>query len=76
MLAGEQASRAAETGGDLVEDEQYVVPAAERVRVAEILGRIEPHPARTLHDRLQDERRDLPVVLREGALDLLGVGRV
>jgi len=58
-FAGEDRPRAPEPGRDLVGDEQDVVRAAELRDRGEVPVRRDDHPSRGLHERLDDERRDL-----------------
>jgi hypothetical protein len=59
VLAREQRSAPPEPGGDLVGDEQHVVFVADLSDAGQELRRVEVHPAGALHDRLEDDRRDL-----------------
>ena len=60
LLGREQRAGAAEPGGDLVADEQHVVPAGTRRPAArEALGIGQLHAGRALHERLDDDRGQL-----------------
>ena len=59
MVGGEQLAGAAEPGGDLVEDQQHVVPVAGLAKVDEIARIVKPHPARALDHRFDDHRGQL-----------------
>ena len=51
-LRGEQRPGTAKARGDLVEDQQGPVLTAQTCHAAQIVGMIEPHAARALHQRL------------------------
>ena len=64
MLGGKESAAAAETGGDLVKDQQHAVFVAEPPQPPQILGVVEAHAARALDDRLDDHRGQLVPVCR------------
>ena len=66
-LAGEQRAGAAEAGEDLVEDQQQLVAVGGRAQPAQHRGVVEPHAARALHQRLDDDAGDLVGVALEQA---------
>ena len=59
----EHPSGAAEAGGDLVGDQQDVVPRAHFPQPAQVFGVVEPHAAGSLHDRFDDHGGQLFVML-------------
>ena len=62
VFAGKQLTRAPETGGDFVENQQHAVFAAQSLRPLQIFGRVKIHSARPLHDRLHNQRGDFSAV--------------
>ena len=62
LLGREQRAGAAESGGDFVADEQDVVVAAGGTEGGECLGGRGLHTGRTLHERLDDDRRQFVTV--------------
>jgi hypothetical protein len=62
VLAREHLAGAPEAGRDLVGDQQHAVLVAQRARARQIVGRVEPHAARALYDRLEDQRGELVAV--------------
>ncbi len=56
--AANSVAGAAEAGRDLVQHERDLVLRAEVAEVLDAFGRVEAHPARTLHDRLDDHARE------------------
>ena len=66
-------ARAPESGRDLVGDQEHVVLVAERAHAPEISGRVEPHAARALHDRLEDHRGELVAMRAQQRRDLADV---
>ena len=73
VLAREHAPRAPEAGRDLVRDQQHVALVAELAHAPQIVGRVEPHAARALHDRLEDHRGQLAAVVAQQARELAPV---
>ena len=65
MLCGEKLARTPEAGGDLIEDQQDVVPVADVAQVGEVSRVMEPHAARALDDGLHDDRGEFVGVLRQ-----------
>ena len=59
MISGEQRPRAAEPGGDLVEDQQHVVGQRDLPQHMQVARVVKAHPASTLHDGLDDHRSQL-----------------
>ena len=59
MLTGKQFSTPAKARGNLVRDQQYTMGIAEASYGPQIFRVIKPHAASALHDRLQDNRRNL-----------------
>ena len=49
---------------------------AQAGHAAQIVGMIEPHAARALHQRLKDDRRDALALLREDAAGVIQAGRI
>ena len=74
-LQREHGAGAPEPGGDLVEDHQRAVLARQLGKDLHHVGGVEPHPAGTLEQRLQDDRGDLVRVRREKAAGLPLPGR-
>lgn len=74
VVGGEQRAGAAEAGGDLIEDQQHLVTAADVPQVVQIARVVKTHTARTLHDRLHDHRGQLAGVLRQLRLERRAVG--
>ena len=60
VLACEQRARAPEAGGDLIEHQQQPVLVAQPPQQRHALGGVKAHAARSLHDGLDDDRRQLP----------------
>ena len=52
-------ARAAEAGGDAVEDEQHAVLVAQPPHSLQVSRAVHAHAARPLHDRLEDHRSHL-----------------
>ena len=73
VLAGEQPPGAPEARGDLVGDQQHVVPTAELRDGAQVIRRVEPHAARALHDRLEDHGGDLVACASISSLEAVDV---
>ena len=76
MLGGEQRAGAAEAGGDLVEDQQHFVAAADVPQIGQVTRVMKPHTARALHDGLHDHRGEFVGVLGQLRLeggDVVGV---
>ena len=71
-LAREQRARAAEAGGDLIENQQRAVLAARRGRPREKSLGQRQHARRRLHARLENDRAHAPVRARERLLELVG----
>ena len=71
-LAREHRPGAAEAGEDLVEDEQHLVTVGEAPQPAQRVGIVEPHAAGALHQRLDDDPRDLVAMARDEPLELRG----
>ncbi len=65
VSGGEQRSRTAETGGDLVEDQQDAVLVARLAEHPQVAGGVEDHAARPLDHRLHDDRRQFTGVPRD-----------
>ena len=59
LLAGEHRPRAAEPGRDLVADQEARRGDRTLPHLAQVAGRMHPHPGRALDQRLDDHRRDL-----------------
>ena len=59
MLAGEHGARAPEARGDLVAHEQQAVLVAHLAQQREAARRVKAHATGALHDRLEDDRRQL-----------------
>ena len=76
MIGSEQLPRAAEPGGDLVEDQQHLVSQRDLAQHVQVAGVVETHPAGTLHDRFNDHCGQLVSVLGHGVSELLHVGVV
>ena len=76
VVGGEQLTRAAEAGGDLVEYQQHVLAPAGLAQVTQIARVVEAHPARALHDGLHDHGGQLGGVLRQLRLERGAVARV
>ena len=69
-----------EAGRDLVEDQQDPVRGGDLPQHPQVLRVVEPHPARALHDRLDDDRGELVGVPLDhvgqlGGIRLVEVGR-
>jgi len=62
VLACEQRARASEAGRDLVEHQQQFMLVAELAHQPHAGGRVKAHAAGSLHDRLDDDRRQLVCV--------------
>ncbi len=65
LLAREQRPRAAETGHDLVGDQEDVVARAQLARTAQVMRIVHCHADRPLHERLDDQRGRRRMMLRE-----------
>ncbi len=76
VLPGEETAGTPESGGYLVENQQYAVAVAQIAQAPQILGTVEPHAAGTLHDGLEDKCGKLARVLGKQPLDRLDVGGV
>ena len=63
-LAGEQRPGAAEAGEHLVEDQQQAMPVGERAQLPQHIRRMKDHAAGALHQRLDDDRRELVARVR------------
>ena len=70
MVCGEHFPGPAEPGGDLVEDQQYVVTVADRPQIGQIARVVEPHSAGALNHRFDDHSSELVCV--RGQLGLEG----
>ena len=66
LLAGEHRAGAPEADGDLVGDEMHAVTVAGFAQQFEVHRVVHAHAAGALHQRLDDDRRDVVVILREG----------
>ena len=75
-VRGKQGAGPPEAGRDLVEDQQYAVGIAELAQQPQVAGRVEPHAAGALHDRLDDRGREALAVALEQLAQLRLVGRV
>ncbi len=82
VLGGEERTRPAEPGGDLVEHQQHVVGEAQLAQHVQVAGVVEAHAACALDDRLDDHRGQLvgvrldqPRQLRDVVLLERGRGR-
>ena len=76
VVGGEQRAGAAESGGDLVENQQHVVPSADLPQVNEVARIVKAHPARALHHRLDDDGRQFVGVLGQLRLERRAVAGV
>ena len=76
VVGGEQLAGAAESGGDLVEDQQHVVPSADVAQIAQVPRIVEPHPAGTLDHRLDDDGGQLGGMPGQLRLERRAVGGV
>ena len=65
MLAGEHLSGPAKAGGDLVGDKKNLIPAADLPQRPDKPRRLGPHPRRSLHQRLNNERRKRALFLSQ-----------
>ncbi len=63
MFTGKQFPAAAEAGGDLIGYQQQPVAIAQRPHLLQIARMVKAHPARTLHNRLEDHRGNVAMVL-------------
>ena len=70
LLAREQRAGPAEARGNLVENQQQVEAASRGGDARQRLRRVELHAARRLHERLEDDRRRLPRMHAEHALEI------
>ena len=68
----EHRAGAAEAGEDLVADEQRPVAVGHGAQPAQRLRLGEPHPARALHQRLDDDRGDLVAMVGDEPLEMVG----
>src|SRR5262245_52610432 len=57
MLASKHFSGPAKAGSDFVSNKEYPIPAADLPQCPDIARRLVPHPRRSLHQRLNDQRR-------------------
>ena len=71
----EQLARAPEAGRDLVQHQQHPVLVAQLAQQRDALRRVEAHPARALHDRLDDHAGELVCVLEQRATSRLPLRR-
>ena len=69
MLAGEHRAGAAEADGDFVGDQQHVVLPRQLAHAPQVAGRMHEHAGGRLHQRLDDQRGDLVVLLGQHPLD-------
>ena len=58
VIGGEQLTGSAESGGDLVEDQQHVVASADLPQIGQVARVVEAHPAGALDHRLDDDGRE------------------
>ena len=63
MVAGKEGAAAAKAGGDLIGDQQDAKGIAKQTHLAQILGMIKTHAARTLDNGFEDHRAQLLMVL-------------
>ena len=70
MLAGEHAARTAAADGDFVGDEQNFVPPRKLSQPTQVARRMYEHAGRGLHERFDDDGRDLLMPLGQHALDI------
>ena len=63
VLQGEQLAAAAETGGDLIENQQHAMLVAQTAATFQEFRVVQPHTAGPLHHWLQNQRGDLVRVL-------------
>ena len=75
MVGGEQLAGAAESGGDLVEDQQHVVAVADGTQVGQVARIVEAHPARALHHGFDDDRGEFVGVPGKLCLERRAVAR-
>ncbi len=73
LLAGEHRPRAAEAGGDLVADQQHAVLVAQLAHGAQVAVGVREDARGALHERLDDDRRDVPGVLAQQRRHVLAV---
>ena len=76
VVGGEQLAGPAESGGDLIEHEQHVVPPADLPQVGQIARIVEAHPACALYHRLDDDGRQFVGVIGQLRLERRHVGGV
>ncbi len=69
MFTCKQLPCAAEPGGDFIENQEYVERLGKLAHTPQILRRIDPHAAGTLHDGLKDDRCYLVVVTAQYLLE-------
>src|SRR5207247_4168536 len=72
QFASKHPAGAAESGEDLIRDEQYVVFRRGAANPLQKLDRMNDHAARSLEQRLHDDRRDLLMPLLEKLFQVLG----
>ena len=70
LFAGEHRARAAEADGDLVEDEEHVVPPGDLAHATQEALGMDEHAARHLHEWLHDHGRDRAGMGGEERLEL------
>ena len=75
LLAGEQRPGAPEANRDLIGDQVHAMAVAGRARPAQVIGVIHAHAAGALHQRLEDQRRDLLGLRGERRLERVGCAR-
>lgn len=63
MLAGKKFAGTAKSGGDLIRNQQHAIAITGFPYLLQIARMVETHAARTLHNRLQNDGCQLPVML-------------